>query len=103
MDCYEIRKKQLEEQVQELKKELATLEQQDLYEITADQARELVVEHSIELENFNKKHIMRLIEESAKEGYEQVKVPYQLSPKIQEWLIKLGYTVGLDSYTIYWK
>lgn len=96
-------KEQLEEQIQKLKKEL---EQQYFYErvyITADRARELTDKALAEHIEFVKKHTMKLIKESVEEGLKQVKIPYQLPFEVQEWLTKLGYTVGLDLYTIYWK
>ena len=119
---YEARIKQLEDRIEELEKKLATVDQKELhekilssdwsyspsccacdYELTADRAKELTEKALVEHVEFSKKQTMRLIKESAETGLKKVRVPYQLSLEIQEWLTKLGYTVGLDLYTIYWK
>jgi hypothetical protein len=70
--------------------------------LTAEQAKKLTEEALAEQNKFEKKHVMKLIKESAEIGLDEVEVPYILDKTVEKWLMDLGYEINVSGNKIYW-
>ena len=70
--------------------------------LTAEQAKKLTEGALAEQNKFEKKHVMKLIKESAEIGLNEVEVPYILDKTVEKWLMDLGYEINVSGNKIYW-